>query len=375
MRSAAQGFDGPRRRSERLSSDKSAVPVLSNALVHELVVFMTSKKLPWSALHTWIAVVLDSQLTCSVNSLTAKVRRLQAARSNLLKVSDHKALSRLLSEEFTLPEKRAQHVPDTELGNECDNVFAEAGASSAVGVAFSDDSLGDVAHVEKSSECSKLEERLRISHNKVRNLGKKLRRRDEKPRTSDAGPLEVPEEDHESVVELEGRLESALETVDHLKRKLNNAYCRATYERTKTSSAHSAVSCVNDDLDESRQRVKELEGTVEELEAQLDLESSFRAMHIIIEAKVEGRYTPEVRQCCYELLAKNVGVWNVGPVIRSVLHLAKMDISDVPSPATLSQMLVELRQISQLHVASAVVDSQYTTSHSDGTSKQGVSYQ
>ena len=65
-------------------------------------------------------------------------------------------------------------------------------------------------------------------------------------------------------------------------------------------------------------------------------------------------------------------------MMQSVLNLAGTKISDFPSAGLLSQMLVELRQISHLQVASSVADTEYTTifcSHSDGTSKHGISYQ
>ena len=62
-------------------------------------------------------------------------------------------------------------------------------------------------------------------------------------------------------------------------------------------------------------------------------------------------------------------------MMQSVLNLAGTKISDFPSAGLLSQMLIELRQISHLQVASSVADTVYTTSHSDGTSKHGISYQ
>ena len=47
------------------------------------------------------------------------------------------------------------------------------------------------------------------------------------------------------------------------------------------------------------------------------------------------RYLDNVRQCCIELLSLNVGVKQIGPVIRSVLHnIAAMDIDTLPAPST-----------------------------------------
>ena len=34
-----------------------------------------------------------------------------------------------------------------------------------------------------------------------------------------------------------------------------------------------------------------------------------------------GKYTDDVRTCCYELLSLNVGTWNAIPVIKAVLEI------------------------------------------------------
>ncbi|XP_065187394.1 uncharacterized protein LOC135818005 [Sycon ciliatum] len=384
---ATSEFDGGRRRSKRLRGDKNT-PV-SNGLVLELAAFMTSKKLPWSALHTWLSTVEETLLSCTANALTAKVRRLQAARTKLLKASDHKSLSTLCSEEFAYPQSqtRPEHYSGTTSVHACSG-----------GTTSSEDGMGDVDRNTSGSEiCSEaqgeghavdamqtedsvtlqLQDRLHASQSKIRNLGKKLRRRDDQLIKYDdqlARLGERVEGEEESKEDLEEQLGSALETVETLRRKLNNVYCRVSYEKSKSSSTSSAVSDVTEELLACGQREKELKRTVSALQAELDVERSMQQCQHIT-AKVDGEYTPEVRQCCYDLLAKNVGVWNLGSVIRSVLRLANVGISEVPSAATASKMLVELRQISQLHVASTASDAQFTTSHSDGTSKQGTSFQ
>ena len=217
----------------------------------------------------------------------------------------------------------------------------------------------------------KMRERLNMSHSKVRNLGKKLKRRDEML-TELGEKLQEGEEERET---LEQQLSDAMETVGHLQRKLNNASCSVAYQKSKSVSLSSSICDLNAELAKPLDKERELELTVENLTSQLELERSLVAVQHLITPKVNGQYTAEARQCCYELLAKNVGVWNVGPIMRSVVALAGAEISEVPSAAALSQMLVELRQISQLHVANALVDDEFTTGHSNGTSKHGVSYQ
>ena len=90
--------------------------------------------------------------------------------------------------------------------------------------------------------------------------------------------------------------------------------------------------------------------------------------------KVGGQYRDEVRKCWYDILARNVGVWNVRPVITSVLQMGGLEVRDLPSIGLLSEMLVELKHISQLHVADELQGEAAATLHSDGTSKFGRKY-
>ena len=62
----------------------------------------------------------------------------------------------------------------------------------------------------------------------------------------------------------------------------------------------------------------------------------------------QGRqYLNNVRQCCLELLSLNVGVKNIEPVIRSVLHhIAQLETKRLPQPSTLTQMLTDLQTLS-----------------------------
>lgn len=61
--------------------------------------------------------------------------------------------------------------------------------------------------------------------------------------------------------------------------------------------------------------------------------------------------TDEVCQCCFDLLSMNVGVWNIQPVSRAVLALAKKGCKELPSMGLLSKMLVELKAVCSVHAA------------------------
>ena len=67
----------------------------------------------------------------------------------------------------------------------------------------------------------------------------------------------------------------------------------------------------------------------------------------------QGRqYLHNVWQCCLELLSLNVGVQNIEPVIRSVLHhIAQLETKRLPQPSILTQMLTDLRTLSYEQIA------------------------
>ena len=67
----------------------------------------------------------------------------------------------------------------------------------------------------------------------------------------------------------------------------------------------------------------------------------------------QGRqYLNNVQQCCLEFLNLNVGVKNIEPVIRSVLHhVAQLETKCLPQPSTLTQMLTDLQMLSYEQIA------------------------
>ncbi len=94
-----------------------------------------------------------------------------------------------------------------------------------------------------------------------------------------------------------------------------------------------------------------------------------------IQAFHSGKFEDGVRQCCIELLCMNVGVRNVEPIIRSVLfNCAGIDIDRLPKYSTLVGMLSEMKVIAYQQLSDEVAKSEFTTLHSDGTTKFGQHY-
>ena len=89
---------------------------------------------------------------------------------------------------------------------------------------------------------------------------------------------------------------------------------------------------------------------------------------------VDGKYTEEVRLCVMELLALNVGINKVEPVIRAVLRLVNVSCPQLPQHTAISDMLLEARALSQIQLAETLSVTENNTLHSDGTTKFGRKY-
>ena len=75
------------------------------------------------------------------------------------------------------------------------------------------------------------------------------------------------------------------------------------------------------------------------------------------------------------MLSRNVGILNVEQVIRTVgRNIFKTEVGRLPSSSKLSDMLVEARTVSQLHLAEEIPKKDFSTLHSDGTTKFGHKY-
>ena len=82
----------------------------------------------------------------------------------------------------------------------------------------------------------------------------------------------------------------------------------------------------------------------------------------------------DMRQCSMSLLALNVGINNVNPVITEVLKLVNKCPAKLPSYGTLQQMYAEGRSVSTAQIGEVAATAEGTTLHYDGTSKFGHKY-
>ena len=84
-----------------------------------------------------------------------------------------------------------------------------------------------------------------------------------------------------------------------------------------------------------------------------------------------GKYSDDIRSCCYELLSLNVGIRNIKPVIKTVLkNIAHKGVDRLPSHTTLCNMMIECLTLAQAQLGEELAnDGDHYTLQTDGTTK------
>ena len=243
---------------------------------------------------------------------------------------------------------------------------------------------------QQSQKVVAMEKRINTAHDKLRNVKKKLHRRersledttDELKEVMDkaAGLAATVGEAQQQVKKADERVEETTAKYERLTQQHQRAsrmlryYKQRSAEQTEADESE-ATPCehkttqereLQQELLHADNAIAELEEELEELTAEANEE---------IETYRDGHYTDSMRQCCMSLLALNVGIKNVGPVIMEVLKLADRKPSKVPTYGLLQQLVIEGRSVSHAQIAEAATsESASTTLHYDGTTKAGQKY-
>ena len=214
---------------------------------------------------------------------------------------------------------------------------------------------GELATVNKRKDA--LEETVKRQRDKIRNATKKMKRQD-----SALAEAQDSEENTE---------------VSYLERKLTNEQHRVYYYQKQLSVKDENMRELECSLAEVRRLLSAAQSEISSLEAGLmDAHEETEYCDTDVKTMDVGKYRDAVRECCLGLLAMNVGVRHVGPVIRTVLKMVGKSADPLPSAGLLSKMLVvvELKQISSMQVGESLMEASSTTLHSDGTSKGGFKF-
>ena len=124
------------------------------------------------------------------------------------------------------------------------------------------------------------------------------------------------------------------------------------------------MEALNEEVEQLEQDNCDLRETVEEIMASSDEILTFQ----------HGKYTDDIRACCYELLSLNVGIRNVVPVIKAVLeNVAHKTLDRLPCKTSLCRMMVECLTLAQAQLGEELSceERDNFTIQTDGTSKYG----
>ncbi|CAG2236215.1 unnamed protein product [Mytilus edulis] len=123
---------------------------------------------------------------------------------------------------------------------------------------------------------------------------------------------------------------------------------------------------------------KELDNLRSELDLAIDENNNcMNSVKDVLECRSnkKGRpYTDKLREVYYFLCSKGVGINNMNSVIRSVLSLVDIEISDLPSKSTVGNMSSEVSLDAQQHLNEALASSDNFTMQCDATTKRGHHY-
>lgn len=322
---------------------------LTNGLILELVSLKTDKKLTWPSVLAWISALTGEDTTeTTVNWLTAKVNRLKSKRADVLKdksaSSRTKRVEALLDEPFGLYKPQAIDVQPKAEGKSTSSTVVKSEIESEC---LADLSKELQATKDKLEMVEQRNEVLAASRETYRSKLRNIRKKISRSQLTTANTEDVQER-----AEVESMLDDLSNTVEHLhteldesKRKLTNEHHRVYYYRNKSddSSIGVELESTQRELSQARRDVAECRATIAGLEDQLQCALDASASRVL-ETKVSGQYTDDVRQCCLRLLSLNVGVRNVAPTIQAVLSLLGMKAAELPSSGLLSQMFVELNK-------------------------------
>ena len=167
------------------------------------------------------------------------------------------------------------------------------------------------------------------------------------------------------------RLKKKIDRLSHRAR-----YCKSKCEDLKqTSGDELAEYVLTEESKQSklREEVAELEHENLELRDTVQEVMSNVANYSLVTFE-KGKYTDDIRACCYELFSLNVGVRNVQAVIESVIkNIAHQEIGRLPQKTVLCDMMIECLTIAQAQLGEELSrdDGGCYTLQTDGTTKHG----
>jgi len=331
------------------ASTRVRVTKISNTkkgLIYEQSLMRKSRGTPWKDFYELVRAVCDDSFTVGLDSFKVMVGRLEKRRNLLLRNKQKSEVDVLFDEPFC-------------------GVHREPVAE--------DDAL--------SKERVKTEElTVKLQHLSVRNVNKRINRRDLKIAESQAQVNEM-ERERKSQDKTISKLHTAQSSVHCLRQRLYRS--KDKFEATASETLDLQTQLL-DMEEEFCSKVAALEEKMDLLVTEVEVARHERDIlserlddlqSNTIRTKKGQKFLDGVCQCCIELLAMNVTTNQVEPVIRSVLlNIASIEVGELPKSSTLSGMLVEKKCLAYDQISEDMSTQDNVTLHSDGTSKFGEHY-
>ena len=347
----------------------------------ELNCFRKVKELSWDVFYDWLNQLSMEPLP-SLPTIRVAISRMGKKQKELSRSKQYQKIHSLFKEPLSV---RASETKTA--GHDC-----------LVGTAVLDSPLEQVNY-ELAKELSSTQDALQaeccktdtltsqLSKLSIRNVNKKLKRRDQKIHS------------YESEIQLlTTETKSQAKLIDKFQTKVNSSKCSGERHRVALFRANKKLDTIVEERTGLESKVEDIECKFgEKLEA-IEAEIAFMA-ESLTEAKLDRDnfceriseiesqklstkknrqlYLDSMRQCCMELLSFNVGIRQVEPVIRSVLRniaLMEVDSTCIPGASTLVKMLAEMKGVACQQLVEELCNDDKLTLHSDGTSKFGQHY-
>ena len=350
---------------DALISDVGTLPLLKGnelkkGVALELNEFRRSNNIPWERFYSWLKqLCTPADSLPPLHTIQVKINHLESKLKELKRNKRHNALSELNSEPFF----ESRHNGDMK-NEQCPRIVAETKPAT---VSSFDVKVLNLDNHKLAVELAATKEALDSEQANTDKLADKLSVRDvnKKLQCRDDQIVSLNEQ-----VKEENKIEDHLQNTEKVSKRLQASlyntrkYCKAVDNECKVLSAHAQclhakIAGLQHELNDVGNERDCLLQRVEELES-----------HMFETKEHKKKYLDNVRQCCIELLALNVGIRNVEPVIKCVLkHIVSIEVKELPQSMSLVRMFAEMKGLTCQQLAEELGKQEDLTLHSDGASK------
>ncbi|CAC5398939.1 unnamed protein product [Mytilus coruscus] len=127
----------------------------------------------------------------------------------------------------------------------------------------------------------------------------------------------------------------------------------------------------------SKSIIKNLEDELDILKSECRNDDNNNVKDDLIQTRLENKGKPfndKIRQIYYNFRSRGIGLQHCAPLIKCVFNLLNMEIGDLPSKTTASNLTAELGLIAKQHIGEEIDNAENITMHLDATTKLGRHY-